>query len=373
MELERKYIINLLNPNFHTNMGPTTLLDWDKILKMAFAQGVANLIYLELKNSQIPSQIKSIFEKSYENTLVLNLLNLQAIENIEQICQNEKINVMTLKGASLLDHIYTKAGMRPMTDIDLMVRPCDLPRFEMLLEQLEYRRSAELTHIFKKGHSIIDLHTHALNTDRIASRKYLFPQGMDPVWEQAQSWKPGFLCVKNPHHTDNVLLLSQHFMKHSFSKLIWLVDIYRLLQAFKKRDWQKLKERALLLEQERPLSYSIFLLHLYFDYHPPPESGFETSRVKINLIEKTILKNSLFDVLSARLGPLISLFCVQGFKNRTRFALENLFPGEKVVGHEFKKYYTGKRIWLYPVRFIQALALIAKQFIGVCLTCFLKK
>ena len=372
MELEKKYITDLLRLNYCANMDPT-FLNWDKFLKIVFQQGVANLIYLELKNSQIKSQVKSIFEKSYENTLVLNLLNLQAIEDIEQICQKEKINVMTLKGASLLDDIYPKAGMRPMADIDLMVQLSDLTRFEIILQQLGYQKSSTLTHLFNKDHSTIDLHTHALNTDRITSRKYLFPQGMDPVWKEAQPWKPGFLSVKKPHPTDNVLLLSQHFMKHSFSKLIWLVDIFRLLQLFENRDWLKLRERALLLEQERPLSYSIFLLHLYFDYYPPPESGFETSRVKINLIEKTILKNSLFNVLNARIGPLVSLFCVQGFKNRTRFAWENLFPNEKVVGREFKKYYAGKRIWLYPVRFLQALALMAKQFIGVCLTCFLKK
>ncbi|RPI78759.1 MAG: hypothetical protein EHM45_05415 [Desulfobacteraceae bacterium] len=373
MESHKKYLIDLLTPNIHANLSPNTSMKWDKFIKTAFDQGVAAAIYPEIRNLPIPLPIKSVFEKTYETALVLNLSNLQVIEQLEQFCLKEHIEVMTLKGLSLLDQVYPQIGLRPMADIDLMIRPDDRSRFETLLNQWGYRRSAPLARLFNKGHSTIDLHTHALNIDRIAGRVLLFPKGMDPIWDHAQPWKPGFRFVKKPNKPDNLLLLSQHFMKHSFSKLIWLVDIYRLLQSFEKQDWQILPERTSFLKQEKCLAYALFLLKVCFDYRPPPGAKFVPGRLKLSRIEKTILKNSLWNPVQTRTGPLTALFCIPGIKNRTRFAWENLFPDKKVVNHEFKRYYAGKRIRLYPMRLVQALGMTTRQLIGFFITGFFKK
>jgi hypothetical protein len=257
-----------------------------------------------------------------------------------------------------------------MTDIDLMVQPSDLSRFETLLMRLGYQKSSVLTHLFNKDRSSIDLHTHALNINRIPSRAYLFPSGMDPIWHNAIPFKNGFEFIKKPDHPDNILLLNQHLMKHSFAKLIWLVDIYWLLKRFTDSDWLKLTERTLLLQQEKSLSYVLFLLGLYFDFHPPSGSGLEIGAGRLSALETSILNNSMKGRRASRIGPLLSLFCIKTIKKRLQFVFENLFLDKEIVNKEFAGRYGGKRQRLYPVRILQAMMIVFRQVLKTFLSFF---
>ena len=49
------------------------------------------------------------------------------------------VDCIVLKGADVVPRLYGVWGLRPMTDIDLLVRPADLPAIDAIVRQLGYR------------------------------------------------------------------------------------------------------------------------------------------------------------------------------------------------------------------------------------------
>lgn len=355
---ERMFIISVLGGHAHNG---ARNLDRIKVKEIASEEGVAGILYWHFKESGMQRSTLSPLKDYYLSIATQNLINLNALERLEDALDSVKMEVMTLKGVSLLDYVYPGIGMRPMGDLDLMVRPEDRKEFINLLERLGYRRDPLLSHLLRKDRVVIDLHIHALNVDRITSRAELFPSGMGPVWEMSVPWKEGFRWLRRPDDMDNVLLLSQHLMKHSFSRLIWLSDIFRILENHDDIFWIKLSKRVDYLLQKRPLAYTLYLLNRLFDFEPPEGLGFKDISKDLSRIERGILGARIRGQSIDRMGPFLALFSIHGFMARIAFAWETIFPKKSVVEREFIRSFGSKIIVFYPFRLFQTLALASRH------------
>ena len=168
---EKQMILSLLDKQLSH---PAEMRDWDKLTGAFHREGMAGIIYLYLKEKGITVSGLKDLENYYHAIAAQNLIHLKALEQLEEALAVEKIEIMTLKGASLLSHIYPKVGMRPMEDIDLMIQPPDRERLVRLLQLMGYQQNPKRIYSFKKDKIILDIHTHPLNIDRIPSRAGLF-------------------------------------------------------------------------------------------------------------------------------------------------------------------------------------------------------
>jgi len=355
---EKRFIIATLRGH---SPGNITDLDWIKVKELACREGVPGILYHQLKDSDMLQSVLSPLKNYYRAIAALNIINLNALEKLEDALIIEKIEVMTLKGASLAENIYPGVGMRPMSDLDLMVRSRDRERFVKLLHRLGYKRNPLLSHIFTKNRVVIDLHIHALNTDRISTRARLFPRGMEPVWTSSVPWGQGYKYLRRPDDMDNILLLSQHLMKHSFSRLIWLVDIFELVKNRDRVFWTRLSKRTDHLSQRRPLSYTLYLINKLFGHEPPLGSGFDDPYGGLSRLERGILDARIKGRSIDRIGPFMALFCITGDKGRMAFGWETLFPKKSVVEQEFCRPAGNKKLLFYPTRILQTLSLALRQ------------
>ncbi len=66
-------------------------------------------------------------------------LLLQDLAEILRACEQEQIAAIPLKGSLLATLYYTEPGLRPMNDLDLLVRPADEQRMLRLLARLRYQ------------------------------------------------------------------------------------------------------------------------------------------------------------------------------------------------------------------------------------------
>ena len=104
------------------------------------------------------------------------------------------IDVILLKGISYAGWLYPDPAERPMTDVDLLVRPRDHARAMTLLVGLGYRHAGPAIQrsprhhalTLKRPHAAIDLHRSPVQRGRIA-----IP--LDDVWARAAPapWLPG--------------------------------------------------------------------------------------------------------------------------------------------------------------------------------------
>ena len=359
---ERAFILSTLRGKVPADL-PSP--DWETLTEMAYREGVAGILYLRLKEQGTPDAVLLPFENYHRNTTLMNLIHIRALERLEEALRGKGFQIMTFKGGCLLDNAYPLLGMRFMEDIDLIVRPKDLEPFIGILRSLGYENSGPLSHLFVKDKVAIDLHTHALHTDRIAGRGSLFPSGMEPLWVSAVPWKSGYQYIKRPDDADHALLLCLHLLQHSFSRLIWLEDIRRLLDQGDPHFWEKLRNRSVLFKQRKSLSYTLYLLRLLFNYEPPQESVLHILSQNISRTETMLLNIYAAGTPLNRLGVLLEYLSITRFRDRIRFGWETLFPKNKVLHQEFDVSSIVERFFFYPGRFFELMGLLIKLMLSI--------
>lgn len=346
-------------------------LDWDCLIRRFHCEGMAGIAYRRLNRSKkIPLEVREKLAVYYHAFVAQNLNNIEALKTLEQSLAGEEIEVMTLKGISLLNHLYRGVGTRPMADIDLMVRSEDRESLVALLKNLGYRQNYRSRNSFASGRTVLDLHCHIMNTDRISSREQLFPAGMAPIWGRSIPWDLNCRWLRRPDDLDSILILSQHLMKHYFSRLIWIEDIYRMIKGRNAIFWCLLSKRAEELEQIKPLSYALYLLKKYYQFSPPPSTEENKPISMPSSLETFFLDLSCGEQALELLAPMMAAYTIRGFGRRLQFALENLFPRKEVLEGEFGRNSPGRRLLFFPFRLCQTMVMLLRHCRIVLRTAF---
>jgi len=154
---------------------------------------------------------------------------------------------LLLKGCALLATVYRAPGLRPMGDVDLLVRPGDVDRATAAMARAGCNRGPEFVRddFFPRFHYEtewitggprpvrIDLHVRPLRPLRAACT---VPD--DAMWRDARRVLVGSAAAWIPSPTRMLIHLCAHAAYHGFARLIWLYDIRRFATYFTARlDW----------------------------------------------------------------------------------------------------------------------------------------
>jgi hypothetical protein len=162
------------------------------------------------------------------------------------------VETLTLKGMALAHTVYTEPGLRPMADIDLLVRPADRAMALDVLRKIGYRTqgaaadrhaaSRSFAELIRNG-TLIDLHWHAA--------RYLRFEGVvhvdhDGLWRRARplvtpAGRSLALCPE-----DLLLHLILHLTLGSeFARVLWFADIDAAIRRYAADlDWECLVAEA---------------------------------------------------------------------------------------------------------------------------------
>lgn len=108
----------------------TETIDWDVLLATATATRVSELVYRTLKRvpGSMPEPVRLALRRQYAETAATNLRQAHGLEGVLRALAERSIPAMLLKGAALVRMVYGDPGLRPMTDIDLLVPRDDIER-----------------------------------------------------------------------------------------------------------------------------------------------------------------------------------------------------------------------------------------------------
>ena len=338
------------------------LADPARLITTAVKEGLAGLLYKNLKNAgalqSLEAQHKERLESLYYATVRFNLRLIHDLKQVLNLLNEKKLPVVLLQGIALLPQIYNDIGLRPLTDIDLWVLPKDYHGLIGVLSGLGYERDPLYLNTFRKGSTIIDINTHILGADRIRTRALLLAIDQEHVYRDGRAVNfEGYqgLCLNK---YDQVLLLSVHALKHSVSRLIWLVDIKSLIAGWKTSDWKALMHRAKELGQEKTLSYVLFLLAQVFDFCLPIEFGQLPGTERISFFEKKVLGRRIGGDCLPLWGPFLLLSAGKPLHKRIAFFTENLFPRPEILRQVFP-HFSSRPVWqLYVKRVLQLAGMI---------------
>ncbi len=235
-------------------------LDWDYVLQMGKAHGLAPLLYYNLHRSDhehpIPQPIMDQLHDIYYGNLARNLLLYDESSRVLKSFEEKGIPVVALKGIVLAEFIYKNVALRPMADVDLLVQKRNLSEitktlFELGFEILPQEKRATIkymneSHFVKHQENIKHLPSLIINIhwDLTAPARF---KGATKINTQQMISKarPGKVAWSNilvMAPEDQILWVIYHAtFQHPFIGLLQLCDVAELIKLKENElDWQSL-------------------------------------------------------------------------------------------------------------------------------------
>ncbi|MDP4228675.1 MAG: nucleotidyltransferase family protein, partial [Bacteroidota bacterium] len=204
------------------------VLDWDYIVERSVRQGSSPLLYWNLSKvsngKAVPNEVVKNLEKMYYSNLARNMLLYDELNKILTAFNKAGIDTIVLKGAFLAEKIYKNIGLRPMSDIDLLIKEKDLQKAKKELTELKYSStrifptklheqqhrilSKELSFIHQDKNSVIDIHWD------IQQSQYMYKVDVNQFWNNAKPIKIAGIKTLAFASEDILQHLCLHVHKH---------------------------------------------------------------------------------------------------------------------------------------------------------------
>ena len=262
---------------------------WDAVTELAIREHVAPLLAAELEaDTAVPSAVVVRLRRERYQTAAHNAVLYRELEALFERAPEAPPPVV-LKGAALATTLYQDPSLRPMSDLDLLVRPEDVGTWSEALSGLGYVRThpamasgaAESAHFqiaFRSAHhqNVVELHWSLIGpaSDWRAPEVAWF-------WDQTEPWNGVARPARMLTPLANVLYLSAHVMlQHGVAgaKLLWLYDLHLVVSSqAASMPWAEVLERAGAFEWDAPLAEALARAEALFGT-PVPENVIETLR-----------------------------------------------------------------------------------------------
>lgn len=254
----------------------TASCDWDYLLRAATYQGVAPLLH-EWAAHAAPGPSPEIASRLYHHYWATHFRNralLAELAEISSAAAAAGIDVVPLKGADLAARVYPSPALRPMSDVDLLVRAEHLDRMRALLQSRGYED-------FSMSMSYVDderldrgsfEHRWQGSRDGVGILIEFRAEPMEPSVCRLADLDPALAGALREHTAamwsrlvptpagprlsagDLFLHVATHLAaKHGEFRLIWLHDLARLAASPMSLDWSAMGAAAGRLQVSGPV------------------------------------------------------------------------------------------------------------------------
>lgn len=339
-------------------------LDWEYVATASCAHGIAPLIYHSLQRSGgttlLPSGAAETLRTSYYGNAARNYLLYDELRKVLKAFRDEGIGVIVLKGAALAETVYPNRTLRPMSDIDLLVRKENLSNVEAKLigmgyvlekriETKEYYIEHHYHWVFtKRSATSIEIHWH------IQRPTSPFRIDIDGLWQRAQWTKiaAAEALVLSPE--DLLLHLCQHMHKHNLIGGIRpLCDIAHVVEHYNNAiNWMEFRTRSSQWGISPYVYLALYLAKELLDARIPRSflDGFELAGFDRDVIN--LAKERVLDCQYSPISPNVVQLSWKGRRFRDRLAALGNALAPEVVAQSYGLPRDSKRIALryYPLR-----------------------
>jgi hypothetical protein len=239
------------------------ITDWSQVPTQAEWHGLGPLLYTGLKAADIepPQNIKRDLQGLYLRHRHANGVRARVLAEILAAYQTAGIQALVIKGAALAHLLYPEPALRPMSDIDLLVKKSDARRGQELLAELGFHAPLPPSDRLPGKHLLaatrlveglavsVELHHNLFNFGTRASLE--LEKLTAPPIPFALAGVTAYTLPYEEilwHQCQHLALIGQPF------RLIWLADIVGLAERFAGEiDWDR-------VDQDYPLALSTLSL-----------------------------------------------------------------------------------------------------------------
>ena len=237
---ERQFILDVLCcfiKNLPETLSAPDGLEWSWISDIVSGSNLGPLFKEALSEQKLPKPIHAQWLKEQQITFVRNSRALSAAVNLLGILDRAAIPTALIRGLSLAHTIYPEPALRPMCDVDLLIKPNDRQSVTTALERegfcaVNQGRNQLIYHI---DGTVFEIHCSLLNPKRyqkslnnevfLESREILdLPEGR--IYRLSREHE--LLC-----------LVTHAFVHHGLERFLPFVDLALLIKKYH-LDWDSI-------------------------------------------------------------------------------------------------------------------------------------
>ena len=328
-------------------------IDWVSFLEKARGEGISPLVFLRLPKividkEDIPPYVTEELEKDYYLNATRNTLIFNELGNILHVFNEGGLQVIVLKGAALAETAYGNLALRPLLDIDLLVKKEDLFSIDEKLKGLGYfpsDRSVDDIDFSSTYLTTLDyrntasnplsfhIHWHFVNST-VPNEHYINDIKMEDIWKEAKkaTIANAETLVMAPYHL--IIHLSEHAFRvtHSFGKLSFFCDINEAINYYKERlDWERLLEYSIKFKLDRMVYISLHFTSNFLAADIPEDILLKLSPKCFTMGEKVFMNAISKNDRIPGLSYLVHLSMNKGLFKKMRFVGRTFFPPRQIV------------------------------------------
>jgi hypothetical protein len=189
-----------------------------------------------------------------------------------KLLASKNIPVVPFKGPTLAEALYGNVALRQFGDLDLFIRPNDLP---VAMETLACEGYSPVLRLTPPQQTAL-VRTHyecGLLSPRgalvefqwaIVPRYFSLPLSSEQLWQDLRTIQIAGVEALALSPENLLLILCIHGGKHLWNRLVWLSDISELIQLHSDLDWEHVMRQARVGKAERMLLLGLSLTHTLF-------------------------------------------------------------------------------------------------------------
>ena len=312
----------------------------------------------EFASEALPTVCLNRLDRALRKTLMANLKQQAVFKKIAGACEAQGIDFMLVKGLWLTETIYRDLTARRSSDIDLILKPEDMPRFTAMVAGMGFDIPPGATDIRDialgtKEYAITEPKTGAyidVHWGLVDSSEQL-AVGEETFWALAEENMIAGRCCRSLCLEDQLLYLAFHAaILHRFIYVgpRAFVDIAQMIRTpYRAMDWEFLVRRADELGWSRSVWLVLDLASTHFSATVPPEvlKRLEPSDVVTGHTKSldTIKQAALFNVWenqnskdSWALTFWMRILSHKSGSKRIAFVFRSLFPSRTYLQGYFK-------------------------------------
>ena len=231
-------------------------LDWAELLALADRQASTPLLYWTLSGvcpNEVPpghlQRLRERFEANATSNLRLTSELLRLLKGLEV----DGVVAIPFRGPALAAGAYGNLALRAFSDLDILVRPADVPSAQATLVRHGYAARLELagaratvarylgqeaTFTRRDGAVTVELHWD------VAPWFFACPLDLGGMFARREPLALGGRIVANLAAEDLLLVLCVHASKHLWGRLQWIGDVAELVRVRPGLDWNRVRDHA---------------------------------------------------------------------------------------------------------------------------------
>ncbi len=266
---------------------------WERMVARARMEGVANLVFTHAVEAgllpRIHGEIVEQLRQDYGAVAVTTRRLEIALSRLLSRLQEVGAPVIIVKGLTLARRLYDDIALRPISDIDLIVRLEDAPRWSEALRAAGFMavagksqplskhvlRFREMQFSDARGRTI-EMH---VSVCRYPAYQRAFPAG--EIWARAQALEGrentyGLRLAP----TDELCFLCMHYaVQHQIGRLIWLTDVAEIARRMPdSQPWDTVVDDVIARGVAAPVAVTLARAQILLDA-PVPADALERLRV----------------------------------------------------------------------------------------------